>query len=130
MANNKLLVINVLSSDTYTDCHIKGSKNVPLDKLADLAKNLDKKQPIVVYCASYECPVSRKAWELLHKLGFKNIWAYEGGMAEWVQMGFPAQGSCKADYLSEQHEPEDQTGPIRVINAKELYTKMHQAGLL
>jgi rhodanese-related sulfurtransferase len=128
--NSTLMIINVLSPDAYADCHITGSINVPFDKLADFAKNIDKNQPIVVYCSSYICSASRKAWELLKSLGFKNIWAYEGGMAEWFGLGFASQGACQADYVTQKHKAPIQTGRIQVITAKELHTKMQQAGLL
>jgi rhodanese-related sulfurtransferase len=128
--HNKLIVINVLSYDSYADCHIKSSIHVPFDKLNDFAQTLDKNQPIVVYCASYVCSASRKAWELLNSMGFKNAWAYEGGMAEWFGMGLPAQGVCKADYVSQKHQPPNQTGHIRVISAQDLQAMMRQAGLI
>ena len=96
----KLLVINALLKKHYNDCHILGSINVPLDELAVFAQKLEKDTPIIVYCASYLCPVSRKAWYLLHRMGFTNVWAYEGGIAEWVQKGYLAQGACQEEYLN------------------------------
>lgn len=94
-----LLVINVLSKDSYDDCRIKGSLNVPLKELDRAALQWNKEQEIVVYCASYECSASREAFLKLEKLGFKNISAYEGGVKEWKQKGYPVVGLCKADYL-------------------------------
>lgn len=128
--NDTLIVINVLSKDTYDDCHIDGSVNVPSDHLESYVKSFDKNRPIVVYCASYVCPASRNAWEFLKTLGFANVSAYEGGMAEWFQKGFPAQGACKADYISKVHVQPDQTGSIRIIGADDLLAMMKKNGLL
>lgn len=124
----KLLVINALSKNYYDDCHIKGSMSVPLDKLEAYAEKLDKKTPIVVYCASYNCPVSEKAWRILNALGFNNVWAYEGGLAEWSQKGYPCAGSCREEYLSRQEKPLEHD--IKKITAEDLKKKMEEAGLL
>lgn len=130
MNSKKLLVINVLAKDTYADCRIKGSINVPFDHLATYAKDLSKDQPIVVYCASYVCPVSTHAWRELHKLGFKNIWAYEGGITEWRQKKLPTEGSCKLSYLQEIYEPAQAKQDIKHISAEELHTRMRKSGLI
>ena len=83
MVEKKLMLINVLPKDMYDDCHITGSINVPFERLSSFVQDLDKDQPIAVYCASYVCKSSGKAWQKLDSLGFTQIWAYEGGMAEW-----------------------------------------------
>ena len=124
----KLLVINTLAKQYYDDCHIIGSINVPLDKLEAYAHKLDKKISIVVYCASYSCPVSEKAWHIFNALGFTSVWAYEGGMAEWSQKDYLCAGSCQEEYLSRQEKPQNRN--IKTISAKDLHNNMHEAGLL
>lgn len=127
----KLLVINALHRDAYNDCHIKGSIGVPLNELESFAKTVDKLTPIVVYCASYICPVSRAAWQKLDALGFKNLWAYEGGMHEWYHAGLPVVGACKSDYLQQEiDEPEKHTSEVTEISAQELKKMMKENGLL
>ncbi len=83
----------------YADCHIKGSINVPYDNLVEYTKDLPKDTEIVVYCASYVCPMSRRAYTLLKDQGFTNIRAYEGGAAEWHKLGYPTEGPAKMIYL-------------------------------
>jgi len=124
----KLLVINALRDQYYKDCHILGSINVPLDDLANYIESSDKETHIVVYCASYHCTASHKAWHILHDLGFVNVLAYEGGMAEWVQKGYLAQGACQEEYLNRQEGPQD--SDVATISAEELKEKMEEAGLL
>lgn len=114
----KLIVINVLPEPTYRDCHIKNSINVPLDTLEDYAKKLDKDTHIVVYCASYTCPLSSKAWHKLKNLGFTNVKAYEGGISEWKQKGYPTEGACSFEYLQRKETP--QKRDIESIKAEEL----------
>lgn len=124
MAERKPLVINVLAEENYQDCHIKGSIHVPYDELRDYAQNLNKNQEIVVYCAHYDCPKSKQAYELLQKMGFTNIAAYEGGIREWLQLGLPVQGKCKADYLKEPNKKPQLQTKIKTVDAQELKKKL------
>ena len=125
-----MMLINVLPKEMYEDCHIKGSINVPFDQLSSFAQDLEKEQPIAVYCASYTCKSSRKAWELLNEMGFTQLWAYEGGMAEWYHAGFPYEGACKAPYLSKEIEkPEEVPEGIKQIEAEELRFLLEKHGL-
>ena len=127
MANKKVLLINVLPKDMYADCHIAGSVSVPIDQLEAYAQALDKNQKIVVYCSSYACHASVKAWRLLDGMGFQNLWAYEGGMAEWYHAGFPTQGVCQAPYLMGKIEkPAQEAKDVKQIQADELKFLMNE----
>ncbi len=122
-----VLVINVLPKDTFEDCSIKGSIHMPFEDLGEYALNLTKDQKIVVYCASYMCSASRKAWHILNDLHFKNIWAYEGGMAEWRQKGYPSEGACQKEYLAQTYEKHDGEGRVREISAEDLKKLMEES---
>ena len=99
MALSNKQVINVLDSALFEECHIKGSVNVPYNQLAEYVQQFPKGTELVVYCAHYDCGLSRKAWHLLDTLGYTNIYAYEGGIVEWYQMGYPVEGPCKNDFF-------------------------------
>src|SRR5437773_1427644 len=76
---NGLVIINVLNTPLYEDCHIKGSINVPFESLESyISENIDKNAEIVLYCSNYMCAASGQACKLLKKCGFTNVWAYEG----------------------------------------------------
>lgn len=121
VADKKVLLINVLPKDMYEDCHIKGSVSVPFEQLQLYAQPLDKNQKIVVYCSSYACHTSAKAWRLLDSMGFQNLWAYEGGMAEWYHAGFASEGKCQAPYLMNKVEkPAHEAKDVKKIQADEL----------
>jgi len=91
----ELKIVNVLPEEAYKNCHITGSVNVPLAELGEKAKWWNKDEEIVLYCASYECDASKKAYEVLKEMGFTNIAAYEGGMKEWEEKQFETEGPCK-----------------------------------
>ena len=125
-SNNKLLVLNILDPELYQDCHIPGSINVPLDELEDYARELDSNCEIVVYCSNYLCTASKYAAELLQKLGFKQVYAYEAGMAEWRQRGLPVDGLAKQQYLTVViAQPQElHAQNIKIITTEALAVKM------
>ena len=92
-----LAILNVLPKDYYSKEHITGSDNIPLEG-ETFEKDVESKvgskdKPIVVYCASTECPASRNAAEKLEKAGFTNVRAYEGGMQDWKDANYPVEGT-------------------------------------
>ncbi len=95
----RLKVVNVLDKKTFENCSIAGSIHVPLSTLEKVAGQWKKHQRIVVYCASYDCPTSKHAFNILHRMGFRNIYAYEGGTKEWREKGYPITGPCRSTYL-------------------------------
>jgi rhodanese-related sulfurtransferase len=133
-----LYVINVLDKESYADCRIAGSINVPFDQIETFAKNLDRSIEMVVYCANYMCTSSMVAAQQLKEMGFEKVWAYEGGTAEWYQMNkktngkYPVEGTCHASYLSAANEKpaELASSEVPVISAEELHQKMTSRGIL
>ncbi len=86
------VIINVLSPQDFSEKHIPGTINVPLNGNDHFAKDVesvlgDKNRHVVVYCASVECPASTNAAAVLEKAGFTEVSAFEGGMAEWEELG-------------------------------------------
>jgi len=127
----RFVVVNVLDKEFHDDCHIEGSINVPfmeLEKYADEHWDKDTTQ-IVLYCGNYKCTASGYGANMLREQGFKFVWAYEGGTAEWIQKGFSVVGPCKEAYLSDYEMPEDvhrnMTEEVDiVITAENLHEKM------
>ncbi len=99
MDAGEALVVNVLDSEHFNDCHIAGTTSVPLEGLKQACADWDKDKKIVVYCASYMCSASKDAAKLLTSEGFTKVCAYEGGTKEWKEKGFPCEGACEMDYL-------------------------------
>jgi len=125
----ELLLINVLDKELFNDCRIAGSVNVPFEQLDDFAKKLDKDTHIVIYCSNYRCTASFLGARMLKQMGFKDVWAYEAGMAEWFQQKLPVEGSCKQAYLTMDNKAiEGDVEPdIAVITTEELQKKLAHA---
>jgi rhodanese-related sulfurtransferase len=129
--SNRLKVLNALSAELYNDAHIKNSLSVPLDELKTFAEHTPKDTAIVVYCAHRNCDVSARAWHILHELGFDNLFAYEGGMREWYEAGYPTDGPCNADYLHEPLGPQaNHDHAVQSITKELLKARMEREGLL
>ena len=96
-----MILINVLNQETYVDCHITGSINIPLNQLLETVASWDKDKEIIVYCAQTSCDVSEQAYNLLVEMGFTHIFKYQGGMKDWFKKGYDTTGTCTMKYLHE-----------------------------
>jgi rhodanese-related sulfurtransferase len=76
-----------LDREAFDHSHIPGS--IHLDNIADVAAYLSLDEEIVVYCSNPACPSSFNAYWMLHKLGFRNLYRYAGGLEEWREAGYP-----------------------------------------
>lgn len=124
-----LVVVNVLDKEYHDNCHIAGSINVPFAEVENFApKHWDKETELVFYCANYKCTASGEAAKMLKNMGYKHVWAYEGGVAEWKKLGYPVEGPCKADeqhaYLNDMEKPTKTVSDVSEISAEELKAKM------
>lgn len=59
---------------------VKGVIHVPMDKLEDWAKDMDKNATIVTYCTCPHDEAADAEVEKLRQLGFKNSYALTGGL--------------------------------------------------
>ena len=91
-SGNRFQLWNVLTTQYYkADKNLPGSRWVPLDGITaeSAAKLAAKDETIVVYCGGPQCPQSRQAAEKLASLGYEKVFAYEGGIQDWVEAGLP-----------------------------------------
>ena len=128
------VIVNVLDKEFYDDCHIKGSINVPFEHLETYALNhWDKNTTeIIVHCTNYKCTASGAAWQALHDLGFKKVFAYEGGTAEAMHAGVAVEGPCKEtylqDYVKSAASADHRAGEaaVAIISVEELKKKLEE----
>ncbi len=97
-------LVEVLPEDEYAEEHLPGAIHLPLKSLsAETAGRLEKTKPVIVYCWDALCDMSpRAAWHL-EQLGFRVVYDYTTGKADWIAAGLP----------SERREP----APARVTTA-------------
>ncbi len=76
------IIVDVRSAQEYQSGHIKGSVNIPLDKLVhNFSKLKDKNKPIITCCASGMRSASAKS--ILQNNGYTEV--YNGG--GWNSLG-------------------------------------------
>jgi rhodanese-related sulfurtransferase len=86
-SNEPPQVVDVRGPGEYEAKHIEGSLSVPLNHLAERARNLPTDRPLLVHCAGgYRSSI---AASLLQQLGFGRISELAGGLAAWEAAGLP-----------------------------------------
>ncbi len=83
-----ILVIDVLSEESYRNRHLPGALNIPYKEIARRKDEIDADKEVIVYCNDKECTASPIAAKKLVKLGFKNVKDFEGGLKEWEEAGY------------------------------------------
>jgi phage shock protein E len=74
------LLLDVRSPAEFESGNIKGSINIPLNKLISQVEALKKTEPIIVYCKSGSRSMAAKV--VLEKMGFRHI--IDGGSIKTV----------------------------------------------
>jgi rhodanese-related sulfurtransferase len=74
------MIIDVRTKAEFSNGHIKGSKNIPLQALSSNLNKLKKDKPIITCCASGMRSASAKS--MLKSNGFSNV--YNGG--SWARL--------------------------------------------
>lgn len=74
-------ILDVRQAKEYEQEHIPGSKLIPLPELADRLAELEKKRPVIVYCAVGGR--SRVAAQVLAGQEFKEVYNLKGGIRAW-----------------------------------------------
>jgi rhodanese-related sulfurtransferase/CBS domain-containing protein len=85
-------LVDALDPESYRREHLPGAANVPLGQLAEASDQLDPTRPVVVYCSDARSDVSARAAARLEELGFRSIYRYAGGRADWRAAGLPTHG--------------------------------------
>lgn len=77
--NDKVTLLDVRSVQEYKEGHLRNSINIPVyDLEKDAQKKLGKENIIIVYCSAGIR--SKRAVQILKKLGYKNLYNIEGGI--------------------------------------------------
>lgn len=85
------LVLDVREESEFAAGHIPSSKHIPVGKIEERLKELEKykKKPVVVICRSGSRSAS--AGSVLKKNGFAEVHNLKGGVLAWEQANLPVQ---------------------------------------
>lgn len=96
------LIVDARATPQYEDGHIAGAISLPFNGAPadpERVRRLDSGgRPIVVYCLSPTCELSKDLARFLVESGRRRVLVFEGGLREWEAAGFsivrgPAAGS-------------------------------------
>lgn len=105
LQQDSMMVVEVLSPESYKAFHLPGAVNVPMnERFEDHIQHMvsNKGQGVVVYCQHTECTASLEAAEKMNQLGYHHVYDYEGGKDDWVAAGFPLERSVTPEMASQQ----------------------------
>jgi len=77
--------------------HVPGALSLPREDFAEayaaLKGQLDRSQPIVVYCDGNDCEDSKLVQKALRDLGYSQVAVFQGGWSEWTAAGMPKEAN-------------------------------------
>lgn len=89
---DKTMIILDARTAQYDDgTRIPKAKSVPYDATTDIIYKAvpTKEITVVVYCSNQECRASGRLADRLLKMGYKKVYEYSAGIADWVKAGYP-----------------------------------------
>jgi rhodanese-related sulfurtransferase len=87
----------VLSRAHFERAHLPGAENIPTAELhARARREISLDEAVIVYCADRLCRESCYAAVILAELGYRQVYDFEGGLAEWRRHGLPLAAPLRA----------------------------------
>jgi rhodanese-related sulfurtransferase len=84
------LILDVRTPAEFANGHVRGAKNIPVDRVMNHVDELRQYNALYVHCAAGMR--SQAACEILSKFGLQNVVCIdEGGYADWAEAGFPVE---------------------------------------
>lgn len=90
MRNGLVTVLDVRPEQEFENGHLPGAVNVPLARLKQWLRRLDRRVEVVAYCRGPYCVLAFEAVALLRAHGF-TAWRLEDGFPEWKAAGLPVE---------------------------------------
>lgn len=84
-------LIMALDRRAYEQMHIPGSLH--FETVDEAAEAIDPEEEVIVYCSNPMCPVSIQTYRALEQRGFTNLYRFAGGVTEWMEAGYPMEGT-------------------------------------
>ena len=84
------LILDVRTPGEFSNGHVSGSRNIPVDRVMNHADELKSFDTLYVYCAAGMR--SQAACNALSSMGLTNLVCIDaGGFADWAHAGFPIE---------------------------------------
>ena len=94
--NEDFVFIDVLGEASYKRIHLPGAVSVDAHQenfVEEVEKQVpNKNKEVIVYCASFSCPLSPAAAHKLADAGYTNVLDFNGGLKDWAEGGYSFEG--------------------------------------
>ena len=108
LARGDIVLVDARDRAAFQAGHIPGAVSLPLNSapqaLGEFAARFPVTTPLVIYCASSECPVSSDLARVLKDFDFLDVREMPGGFIEWLSAETPSQLPAT---LNSGHEERD-----------------------
>jgi rhodanese-related sulfurtransferase len=91
-ANHDLRLVMAVGPWEFRAKHIPGSLGFPSPQYALLA--LGRDDEIVLYANNHHRVNTAAAYHALAAHGYRSLWCYAGGLADWEDAGYPVEGDA------------------------------------
>lgn len=89
-----IVVIDALPGTIWQQERLPGARSVPLEDFEPaVVDDLDRAEPVLVYCFDQHCDLSARMSRRLVELGFTAVHDLIGGRAAWTAQGLPTEGA-------------------------------------
>jgi len=102
------ILLDVRQPFEYEEAHLPGAQLIPLPKLVDSIEQLDRHQPILVYCATGGR--SLMAARLLSNQGFGEVYQVQGGINAWEETTASGPVAFHLRYVKGDEAPQEVIG--------------------
>ncbi len=91
MNRKQAVILDVRDNEEFAAGHVVNAKHIPLDKLNEQIKQLEKfkNRPVVIVCHNGQR--SANAAPILVKNGFVDVFCLRGGIAAWQLASMPLE---------------------------------------
>ena len=95
MNSSDTIIVDVREPHEYIKGHIEGSRNIPVEKIANQLASLEKykTQPVIIACQSGTRSIP--ACKTLTNAGFEKVYNISGGMQGWEDSKLPMTVTSK-----------------------------------
>jgi len=108
LARGEIVLVDARDHVAFRVGHIPGAASLPLNSspqaIAEFTAKVPLSTPLVIYCASADCPVSSDLARVLKDYGFRDVREMPGGFTEWLMAETASQTPAT---LSSGHEQKD-----------------------
>lgn len=80
-------LVDVRSRMEFTQGHVPGAINIPLNELQRRTQEISNEKPVIVICASGNRSMSGS--DIFARAGFSNVYNLQGGTMIWMMNGLP-----------------------------------------